>query len=431
MSDYPYVDAYCALDLSVGSDAVRDLLDDQAVQQEAALEEIRLTDITGQEPAFLTYHAKNWYLSHVDGPRRAALDEIDNAMHRIGEETGTGVPASLIERTIDRLSDRAMEEKRAHRQNHQEQRAGRYEELDRARTEFEANQALYERKQRERRRQPKMIGAFYWLAITFIGVFEAFINYEAFSSLNFMTPAVALGSTVVVAILLALSSHLHGQFMAEAQHRFGDHRKPGDLWSAWRMFGLATIGLIVVLAAVWYARANYLQDAILEAAVIGGTPPSWLATVGGSLLMNIGVWIAGVILSFLCHDSDPEFPAAKRASEKYSKKYQKLRDKLDAEINRTLVRTDAVANNEKEDARSLDTGMRGNPKFQAARKQFERMTNHDAKVVGLLNTYRSNLVSRAAETKLRFTRKGELRSDLVEEVSPAEYGAEPIRLKYL
>ncbi|MEM1105642.1 MAG: hypothetical protein AAGH87_04560 [Pseudomonadota bacterium] len=431
MSDYPNVDAYCALDLSDAGELKKALLDENAVAAEARSQEIRLTDITGQEPAYLSGHARTWYGLHIDGPRRAALDEIDNAMKRIGEESGGTVPAPLIERVEDTIHEKATEEKRGHRANHQEQQAGKYERLDRMRREFNESKARYDRKKMELRREPKVIGWFYWLALVFIGVFEAFINFEAFAGLSFMTPAVALGSTVVIAVLLALSSHLHGQFMAEAQHRFGPQRKPGDLWAAWRMFGLATVGLIVVLAAVWYARANFLQDAIIEASVIGGTPPSWLATVGGSLLMNLGVWIAGVILSYICHDSDPQFPESKKASEKYGRKYDKLRAKLDREVNRELQRIDATAENERDAARNIDRSMHGNARFQAARSQFERMTNQDAVVVGLLNAYKTALASSAADANLRFTRKDDLRKNVVIDVSPAEYSAERIRLKFL
>lgn len=429
MSEFPNVDKYCELDLGADSPAVRALLDDGAIEREASLREMRLTDITGAEPAMMTNHMGNWYRLQVDSLRRPALDEINAAMQAIGEQTG--VPGNLLERKLDDIQDKQVSAKRNAKREHQEKRSAQYSILDEYRKSYQAARNLYEQKKAELRREPKMIGWFYWAAIIFIGIFEAFINFEAFSSLSFMTPAVALGSTMVIAILLALSSHLHGQFLAEFQHRFGDHRRPGDVWAAWRIFGLGTVGLFIVLAAVWYARANYLRDAILEAAVIGGTPPSWLATVGGSLLMNMGVWVAGVIISFMSHDSDPSFPEAKKASEKHGKKFRDLEAKLNGEIEREFRRINAEAENGRTNAHSLEATLKTDPRYQAARKQFERLTGQDSKVMGLLHTYQTTLAARAEETGLLFTRKDELLASVVEEMSTAEYAAVRIKLKYL
>lgn len=424
---FPNVDAYCLLDLGDNGEVAQQLLDDRALDLEASAGEIQITDIASSVPAYLTPFMGQWYQSYIDGLRRSALDEIDAEMQAVGSED---VPGHLLERKLDSIEQQKIINKREARKEHQALRANEYTRLNDIRSDFHSARARFRQKRLERGREPKMITWVYWFIIFVIGVFEAFINFEAFASLSFMTPVIALGSTMIVAFLLAASSHLHGKFAAEIQHRFGKQRSPGDRAEAWRILTMGTFGLTVVLAAVWYARANYLQDAILEAAVIGGTPPSWLATVGGSLLMNLGVWILGVIIAYLWHDGDPHFPDDARATRKYEKKYFKAQDRLEKEISEKLEQIDAQAEIDKRHATGLATSMDSVPAYQAARKQFQRLTNQDAKVKGLLRKYQMDLAARAKSSGLEVKRRDEFMVNEPVTISIAEYAAMQPVLRY-
>lgn len=429
MSDFPSVDTYTDLNLSSGSEAVSALNDSDAIDQEARAGEIRLTDLVGAEPASLTPHARNWYSMYIGGTRRAALDEINRAMQNIGQKTGVG--ARLLERELDEIDDQVIVEKRAAKKNHLEQNVGRHEQMDEVKTAYIQSKTQYDRKRMQRGREPIIPGFLYFGMIVFIGIFEAFINFEAFSALAFMTPAVALGSTVVIAVLLAMSSHLHGKFLKEIQYRFGDQNKDGDRGAALRMFSIATLGLSIVLGAVWYARANYLSDIILETSVIGGTPPSWLATVGGSLLLNLGVWVAGVILSFQMHDPDPDFPDSYKSYQKHKDDYRSRQQKLDGELETVYKRINAKAEMDRENALTFSQSMERDTDFQIVRKQFDRMTSQDAKVLGLLRTYQAKLGSLANKNDLQLTRKDDVGSDMTEDLTPADYSSLALKLKYI
>jgi len=429
MPEFPNVDRYCELDLSPDGPIAQKLLSEESLRLEATATEIVLQDVLGPAPTAITPVMRNWYSAHIERFRKPALDEVNSAMQQVNKDTG--VTAGLLERRLDQIEDQRFTEKRDVRKQKAEQNVGDYSRLEEARRDYAESSRNFELKRRQRKREPKMIGKIYFLAILFIGFFEALINFEAFSSLSYMTPAIALGSTVVVAILLALSSHLHGSFLAEFQFRFGDQRRPGDVWAAWRIFSLGTLALSVVLAAVWYARSNYLMDAILEAAIIGGTPPSWLSTVGGSLLLNLGVWIAGVIIAYLFHDSDPEFPALKKSRDKHAKVYRDLEKKLGSTIEREFRRIDAVCNEERSDAKSLDDSMKDQARYIEARLQFERLAGQDAAVLGILQAYQNQFVSTAMTNGANILKKDEYSADSKVSLSPAEYGALQIKLKFL
>jgi len=429
MSNFPNVDAYCEIDLDNDSEAVKVLLAKETVGREGNAKEVMLTDIIGAAPASITPHMRNWYNSQIERLRKPALDEINDALSSISADTGVG--AALLERRLDQVSDNQILEKRKARIQSAQQNVGDYSILNERKRSFQEASRMYDRRRMERRREPKIMGWFYWCLIGFVGIFELFINFDAFTSLKFMTPLTATGSTVVIAMLLALASHLHGGFFKEFQFRFGDQSRPGDKGAAWRSFSLGTLAFMVVLAAVWYARANYFKDTVLEAAVIGGTPPTWLATVGGSLLQNVGVWVTGTIISFLCHDSDPEFPELRKSRDLHSKRYRKLESNLNGDIEKELRRIDAQSKDQRTDAKHLDMAMCHEEKYLEARRQFDRLSSHDARVIGLLQQYQSEFVNRATdnETNLQIVDEAEPSGKC--DISPADYGAAQIKLKHL
>jgi len=429
MSDFPCVHAYCELDLANDGEAVTALLSDFDIQREGEAKEIVLTDIIGAAPASITPQMRNWYNSHIERLRKPALDEVNDALSSISADIGVG--AALLERRLDQISDNQILEKRKSRSQSAQQNVGEYSVLTERKRSFQEASRMYDRRRMERRREPKIIGWFYWLLIAFVGIFEIFINFDAFSSLKFMTPLTATGSTVVIAILLALASHLHGAFFKEFQFRFGDQGRQGDKGVAWRTFFLGTVALMVVLAAVWYARANYFKDTVMEAAVIGGTPPSWLATVGGSLLQNVGVWVTGTIISYLCHDADPEFPELRKSKDLHSSRYRKLESKLNGEIEKELRRIDAQSQDQRTDAKHLDLGMSHEEKYLDARRQFDRLSGQDARVIGLLQQYQTEFVNQATENETKIQMVDETESSGKRNIFPADYGAIQIKLKHL
>ncbi len=418
------------------SDPGRDLISAASEEVASVDGSLSLTDRVGEYPAYITPKMREWYSTYVRLIRKPAVDQVEAQLKRIAQPDQTG--AALLERRIDEITEQSIKDKREAKLQHMEQKQVPYAKLAAHFKEFQSASQNYDERKRKRGRDPKVLGLGYWLALGFVGVFEAFINFEAFSQLSFMTPFTALGSTVIIALLLAASSHLIGSFLRQIQAFFGDAGGSEATRQGIFMIIKGVLGLAVVLAAVWYARANFLADAILERAIIGGQEPTWLATVGGSLILNLGVWLVGVILSYLWHDPDPDFPDFLKTKEKHAKEYYKLREQLSKELNKKVRQIDGKTSEAIEDARRLDASMQDKPEYQSAREAFSRIQAKDAEVIAILQGYVNALCRSIKQAELQITRPIEVADEHFGEeslervpITATEYAALSVNLKHI
>ena len=158
---------------------------------------------------------------------------------------------------------------------------------------------------------------FYLFLLFLIILTEGFINYRAFMIFWGGVPAVAFGTTAMLGVLLALASHWHGEILKQWSYRFGADRKPEMRWSDWRMFSLSTLALVIVIAFAGWARWSVAIDDMAGSASqasalgdIGTVQVDPLRDVLVSLIANLGAWMVGVMISYLAHDSDPDYMAA-------------------------------------------------------------------------------------------------------------------------
>ncbi|MGI4793240.1 MAG: hypothetical protein ACRYG8_03975 [Janthinobacterium lividum] len=163
-------------------------------------------------------------------------------------------------------------------------------------------------------RAPKMF-AFDWrykAAMLSIGVAEWFINYDTL--LNFTgVPAIAAGSTVVLAVLLAFAAHGHGELLKQWSYRFRESREPMQRSRDWRLFGLSTAALLIVLLAAGAARYSAAMQVLAtqtQHSLIGGDADlnaSPVRDVAISMLANIAAWLVGIYVAYVSHDDDPDY----------------------------------------------------------------------------------------------------------------------------
>ena len=153
----------------------------------------------------------------------------------------------------------------------------------------------------------------YWVLLALVLVTECFVNYHAFNAF-WGVPAVALGTTIILGLLLALAAHQHGELVKQWSYLFAPSKSPGDKAGSWRMFGLSTTALIIVLGFTGWAR----WAAAMEAMHSQGVGDNILGSVGVvqvnpardvfiSLIANLGAWMVGVIISYVGHDRDPDY----------------------------------------------------------------------------------------------------------------------------
>lgn len=178
---------------------------------------------------------------------------------------------------------------------------------------------------------------YYWVVLALVLVTECFVNYHAFNAF-WGVPAVALGTTLILGILLALAAHQHGELIKQWSYLFSRAKSPSDRAGSWRMFALSSSALAIVLGFTGWAR----WAAALEAMHSQGGGDSILGNVGViqvnpvrdvliSLIANLGAWMVGVIISYAGHDRDPDYMDITKQYLKHLKIWERRRLKLKAD----------------------------------------------------------------------------------------------------
>jgi hypothetical protein len=177
----------------------------------------------------------------------------------------------------------------------------------------------------------------YLIAMFCIGIAEWLINYDTFF-LFVGVPAIAAGATLILGLLLAFSAHGHGELFKQWSHRFGQDQKRLNRVGGYRLLGLSTLGLLIVLAAAGGSRytaalrtsaAQPALNLLGEQAVVEVSP---LRDVLISLLANLAAWAVGVFMAYFAHDPDPDFMDATRQHTRASRTYYRSRHKAEDEI---------------------------------------------------------------------------------------------------
>ena len=163
-------------------------------------------------------------------------------------------------------------------------------------------------------RAPKMF-AFDWrykAAMLSIGVAEWFINYDTL--LNFTgVPGIAAARTMPRAVLLAFADHGHGELLKQWSYRFRESREPMQRARDWRLFGLSTSALLIVLLAAGAARYSAALQVLATQtrhSLIGGDADlnaDPVRDVVISMLANIAAWLVGIYVAYVSHDDDPDY----------------------------------------------------------------------------------------------------------------------------
>ncbi|MBB4953895.1 uncharacterized membrane protein (DUF485 family) [Agrobacterium vitis] len=427
MSDNTQVETYRAIDLSPDGEVVGKLL--AGLPEETSAEHIRLTDHVGELPAGLTPQMASWYRIYIAGPRGQALDGTAAILGVNDDQKRTrGV---FLERTISQEQDRRIDLKRQAQKSSREKRKSDYDRLDEVKHEYAKAKVDYDELRSRHGREAKLTPIWYIPLLILIGIAEMLINFESFSSIKAFTPAIALGVTAVVGFGIAYASHMHGTVIRQLEARFGAHRRDGDRASAAWMLTMGFFILFVVLGLVWYARNSLLSEQLLENAVIGGEAPSALFMIGGSMLGNVLVWLIGIVIAFIAHDEDHNFPLSLKHKMASEKKMYALHDKINQPLKRDFERIDAQCDKEIGQARNKQNSMSSDKSFAEGRAQFAKVVEQDTKVVAALELYRMQLTNGLKGKRVKIELPPEIEDVEDKSLDAVQYAAHPISLKYL
>ena len=182
---------------------------------------------------------------------------------------------------------------RANKLLHEETR--RWYAYDKAEKDLSGDRVYkYEKAEgRETRPTPLVV---YVIALLGIGVVEWLINYESFLAF-FGVPALALGFTIVVAIMVAIASHFHGTLLKQPIRR-QELRLNDDLSNQGYRWWLLVVSLGLVGALAFVVAVRYLSwSELMEIGVNLSVWPKVLTT----LVSNVVVWIIGGAVAFGAH----------------------------------------------------------------------------------------------------------------------------------
>lgn len=416
--------SYSNLDLSPDSKIARalsDNVDEEITRFSRDANPIDLSSHTEPYPGDLTPSMRAWYDAFISGPRRRAIAEVFRRLRDGGspEQESRPILYDFEACAAQQKYLRKLDELQGRRSSQQ------LSKLNNARDEEKEAERRYKNKEATHDRAPKMVNPFiYWGAISMIGVAEIAINWEAFNAVSGFTPAIATGVTLVIAIALALSSHFIGTAFRHVGHDMDDSQSDYDRWAKVKMFSFGFLALALVLATVAYARENFLAAELQRAATLGGSSgPNGLRIIGGSLLSNVIVWIVGVLLAYMLHDSDPTYPAAKEALDKARAKQRRILDKIEKSEDRERRAIEAALRKDLNDAKNASENCSYRPNVKEAAELLEHIKEKDREVIALLDRAKTVVASAVDPRSGRFKRKRNIDNSALksEEITAAAY----------
>lgn len=346
-----------------------------------------------QSPALLTSGMRAWYQSHVSSARQSALSEVRLAFER--EALPTGNNGFLLEAEQDAIEQRKQAHLRTERESFFQRKDIRdmSGEIDRLRSEYERKRSEYGRDAQVWR------PAWYFFGLFLFVMAEYPINLSAFLKIDFLTPAFATMSVTLIAFGLAFSSHLLGLVIRQWSERFGDNVTRRLKAESWRLLGVGLLLLAIGGAAIVFSRSYLVADAIARANALGEEGASAVSIYGLALIMNVFVYAIGLAWSIVFHDPVPEFLEERH-------RLDQLNDRLRKRY-RTLLETRqqqriAEASRAREQAERRESDqMKSLQHYGNHRARFEEVRRLDARVLALLETYRSGLLDAARRQDLR------------------------------
>jgi hypothetical protein len=326
-----------AVALAFKVERARDLIQNSADLQARAVEESGFDRIIADE----------WGLSsgmrlHVLQPARQFLSEWRKARSGFDRQIQPHMAdIKAVEALQEQLEQAIRERDEAIDSEERKLNAdGRYADIAKHYREAETRYNGF--RERHAMRAANMFGnsLLYWFFMLLIGVAEWQINYDIFFNFFAKRGPVAAGTTVILGLLLAFAAHGHGEIFKQWTYRFGPDRDDHQRFGSWRMFGLATLGLLIVLGAAGGSRYSNALSMISSTTVVDITGGSAGVNAGVdplrdvllSLLSNLGAWVVGVFIAYMAHDPDPDYMDATAQFRSTQARYNRARQPITRQL---------------------------------------------------------------------------------------------------
>jgi len=387
------VEKYVGLDLSSSSASVSSFMG--RASREAAQMVISLTSArqahNSSQPGYFTAEMSAWYSKNIAGARIAALGQVGSALEN--DVVGEGNVQSLfIEAERDKARSRHLAQSITQAQQFVDRSGPILEEYQDRRQNFET---LKSQLGREPIRTSTLL---YALGLFVVVMLEAFINFESFMRVPYITsPFLATGATTAVGLGVGFAAHLHGTVFRQWNFLFSpnavsdtEHKSRRN--DAIKRLAVGLVLLTIALGMVAGSRYYYLRDVITQAIVLGGPQPSMFGGISFMLLGNIVAYGIGSMVAYYMHDPHPIYAEQDREFTKIAKRRAAL------EKQRELARASLGTGlgSELKKFENQDKTARG-PNYSDLRTRVDAVLNKDQEVLGVLQAYRSQLISEISD----------------------------------
>jgi hypothetical protein len=217
--------------------------------------------------------------------------------------------------------------------------------------------------------------------------------------------------------------------------RFGGSVSSTERWKSTREFSVAILLYSIGMAIVVWGRYLLVADIIRENALLNGQQfgleQFWL--YAGTVLGNVGVWLFGILWSFVKHDSVQGFSELRNEVEELTGRQSKLIEKYLSRRNQQHIL--AAQKSLQQLSRQEDAQKKQLQGYGVARQLFEQIKSKDNEVIGLLMTYRNALLDKCSTNQKfdYFELEDITKADVVSTVrlTSDQYGSKSLELKYL
>jgi hypothetical protein len=227
-----------------------------------------LTAIYSREglPPFFTPAMAAWYKYYVQPYRARLLNEV---LEDLQSQSGRrGQQPFLLEIERDRIEMRKYDAIQTERDTFmlRKDAADTYAELKDKTDQYNLMKADYGRDAQ------RWTPVLYWVVLFIFMVPEFMINWESFLKIPVLmnTPALVLGSVLLVAAFFAFSSDRIGMISKQRQDRFGGGVSATDRRKSWWEIGVGLTLFFIGMGIVFWGRYMLITDILREKAILKG-----------------------------------------------------------------------------------------------------------------------------------------------------------------
>lgn len=352
----------------------------ERVASEASSPTIPLSaEFSESGPSYLTHSMRDWFDSRVLPLRNAAMSALYEEFRRDSKD---GVPTTIREVDLDAIQLDGARKKR--------QSVERFKVAGGPiATELQAKRSEYQNIRATEGRDAKPINRLRdFVVLSILALPELLMNFSSFVKIEYLNPFFAGAICFVVAVAIALASHVHGESLKQASTQFGEH-VPETIRRRHRiLFWIATSLLILAFGLVAWGRYVMLADAIREASLLGGSAFNGYVLFLGAMLGNVIVYVIGLIFVYMVTDPVPGFAEIQRDMRALEKKYDGV---FIRELERPLKQVLAEEREKMTARENRELSHQGAANYQSNRRLLSLVQAQDSNVLAVLREYRSRL----------------------------------------